>query len=1089
MGAWLLAALLLAAQPVAPAAARAVAPVSDEDGERYRALGAALERGDFAGARELAAGFLPDSPFARKAGLLAELGAFLAGEAGPPAPEPGAAAHHSGALRLALASDGAFSAALCPEAGPGGYRPLLFGWPRAWTSRVSLSIDGEAVMLSPRGAPYGTGDGLALAAREGDVEISLVLRGRAGAVGDPAVEAGTSVRIEATATNRGGVAHAVGVRLLLDLADGFSDAPVVGRGTREVLATSEDFAGEAVPRALAVGPGRRVVLRGLGTPGVERAVLAPLARALAAPFDFAVPNGEPLGPDSVLAVYLEPVALAPGEARLLAAELAGAGEERDAAPPVATEAWTEPVAGAPDLVRVVFALENAARGAAGPVEDLRVAARPGPGLVLVSAPADLAHLGTLAPGGIAQRVLLLRCTFERGGPYEVAFDVSARAGAGRAERTLAVPLPGPPTPAISGRILDVQGRPVAGAEVVLRRDGREVARTLAGGDGGYAFGGVAPAPHEVLARCVVHREPAAKTGREELENLLYDVVLTSETIGNDARPVLPVVLPGPGRDVVLARSLTRYTIFVSVEWDAPRVYLESIVRGMRRAAEFLYVASDGQLTYHRVIVADAAENWTSADLYDWTNNSVHPNADVAGMRHRYDPVHAPWNTAMNFGRQWDATWDSHGLFCTVVHEFGHYGLGLFDEYLGAPQGAFRGLAYWEMCRCIMGYQYADHKICGDANHHAYTAQGMWNGRSCWRQVEEWHEGLRGGFYAPITTPMERGGVVPPDFSSSIGEEVVAVIHDHDTGAFDATLQLAGPFGTALGGALVYTDLPAEGRTMYQGVTWANGQMQLMGVHAGDRVRGLKDGARAELVIGARQSGYTLEFGSEPAADRGPPPLVLVRAEHAGGARLGASVELLPLIPLAGRPVLARFDAAGSAIELEPREVDGRERFVGFLPASALPAGRASFETVLPDAVRGDLTLVTDAVLVELPAAIETELHSFDGSLRLRIPAGALAAPVPFCIASTAGPPLVLADAGSVGRLHGLLPSAEGSPFAGPILLAVRLDPGLDPGRVEIRGLDPATGEPILLPAFPSPADDELLVELAAPAVVGVFERR
>ncbi|MFO0980142.1 MAG: carboxypeptidase-like regulatory domain-containing protein [Planctomycetota bacterium] len=193
-----------------------------------------------------------------------------------------------------------------------------------------------------------------------------------------------------------------------------------------------------------------------------------------------------------------------------------------------------------------------------------------------------------------------------------------------------VAVPQPPSLAIAGVVRDVRGTAVADAELELRRDGRSVARTRSAGDGSYRFAGVAAAVHEVFARRVIYREPAAKANHADVDDLLYDVVLSSETIGNDGRRVLPTVLPGSGRDVVLGHSLTRYSVLVSVEWDAPREYLEQVVRGLRRAAEFLLVASDGQLTFGRVAVGDAAQFWNSADLYDWANNSVHPNADVNG---------------------------------------------------------------------------------------------------------------------------------------------------------------------------------------------------------------------------------------------------------------------------------------------------------------------------------------------------------------------------------------------------------------------------------------------------------------------------
>ncbi|MEW6743332.1 MAG: carboxypeptidase-like regulatory domain-containing protein [Planctomycetota bacterium] len=1065
--------------------------------ERYRTLTEALERGELAEAAELAAGFAPDSEWGRKAVFLAGLASFLNGDGlnggrGAPAAPPGCGHGIAGAMRLALTRDGAFSAVLLPEHGVGGYRPLLFGWPEAWTSRLSLLVDGEAVMLSPHGWPQAAGNALWMTVREGELDVTIVLRADAKPPHASDVEPSATLRIEATVANRAAVAKTVGVRLLLDLADGFDDAPPVRLGERHVLATAIDFAGDQVPRVLGVGP-RRLYLRGLpvggtATGAIERMVLAPLPDALAGPFDFALAPGEPLGPDSALALYLEAARLEPGAARSLAVEFSGVEPGLDVTPPVATMAWMEAVTGHPEWTRVLLALENSARGMTGPLEDLRASLRLSPGLSLVEAARDLDALGTLAPGAVTQRAVIVAPSFRAGAPLEVSFDVSVRAGSSRAGRTVRVAVPPPASLALAGRILDVQGRPVPGADVVLRRDGRDIARTASDGWGNYRFNNVAAVPHQVLAWRVVHREPAAKAAREDVENLLYDIVLSSETIGNDGRPRLPEVLPGEGRDVWLAHSTTRYSVFVGVEWDAPRSYLEQIVRGMRRAAEFLYVASDGHLTYGRVVVKDAAQDWNHTDLYDWANNSVHPNASVNGTRHCYHPVWAPWNTAMNFGRQWAPTWDSIGLYSTVVHEFGHYGLGLLDEYLGAPQGQYRGLSYPEMCRCIMGYQYSDHKICWQGNHQGYTNQGMWNGVSCWQQIEAWHEGMRSGFYVPVTTPAERGGVVPPEFPCGIGEELQATIRDVDTGAFDAPLRLAGPFGSRLAGVHVYVDVVREGRTMYQGITYGDGSLGLVGVHVGDRVRGLKEGARAELTIGERRPSYTLEFDSEPAETRGPPPLVIVHPERVQGRAAGAAVEIVPLEELRARPAVVVRGVTARTIETESVLVDGKPRYVALVGEKEMPSGRLLLESVLPDAVRGDMTLVTDTVIVGVGPDREAEFASFDGSVRVYLPEGCLGESAIFACASTAGPSVVTEEAISRGRLHAIMPFGDENPLRSTALLVFRVDEASDRDRLEVRRYDLARRLFVPLPPLASARPDEIVAELFEPGVVGLFER-
>src|SRR6185295_15307851 len=75
--------------------------------------------------------------------------------------------------------------------------------------------------------------------------------------------------------------------------------------------------------------------------------------------------------------------------------------------------------------------------------------------------------------------------------------------------------------------------------------------------------------------------------------------------------------------------------------------------------------------------------------------------------------------------------------------------------------------------------------------------------------------------------------------------------------------------------LVYTDQAGDGRTLYQGQTYGDGVMKLMGVHVGDKVWALRDGARAEFRVGERRGDYVIDFDSEPGAESAAPPAPLV----------------------------------------------------------------------------------------------------------------------------------------------------------------------------------------------------------------------
>lgn len=1009
----------------------------DED---YRSLTAALDRAEFDSALGIAArlsAVAGDSLIARKARDLARLAEFLRTPGAPPPEQTGVSAE-SGALRLSIAPDLAFAATTLLER---GVSPLLFGHPAPFSSRVTLAVDGEVFAPSGNvslGAAAGRVDGRIV---ERGIETSLSLVGGAPPSWHPRA-ADASVRVEVVVTNRSDRSRTVGARLLLDLVSGFDDAPLARIGPGEAITSAHEWLRDAVPRRVSIGA-RSVLMRGLGAPAPDRALLAPLALAEAKPFDFALDLETPLGPDSALALYAEPRVLAPGESLSLVAELTPDGDDVDDARPIGLAIFSEPAREPPGATRFLLLLRGGSQGTIGEVDAVSVAPRLDSGLELIESPPDLESLGSLAPGFTVQRSIVVRPDLTRSGALGVAFEIGATLGSGalaeRSSRRIEATVSAPSRVTLAGRILDPLGRPVPDCEVVVRQGGRDVATTRSDPGGAYRVDGLLPEPCEVRASRVVFAEPAAKQARAALDDLLLDVVLTSETIDDAGNHRLPTFSPGSGRDVVLARSLTRYSMLVVVEWDATREYLDGIARGMRKAAEFLYAASDGHFTFGRIAIRDCGVDWNHADFWDWANNSVHPNASVAGIRHRYHPRFAPWNTAINFGRQWDSSWEGGGLFTTVVHEFGHYGFGLFDEYLGAPQGVHRGLSYPEMCRCIMGYQYSDHKICFAANHLAYTNQGMWNGRSCWEQLEAMHEGARGGYFAAVTTPAERNGVTPPPVKNSVGDALRIVIDDHSTGGRDVPLELVGVFGRAPYGVPVYTTSPVEGRTVYHGVTDGSGRITLMGVHPGDRVSATYSGARAETTL-RDFAPARLEFGSEPnAAARAPIVLVTPESIVEGGRRAlaGAALEIFPGGPETRRARIESLRA--KRVEL-PATLAADGRFVAFANVEELPLARGAFALMLDDARDGEIHATFEVVVGE------GELHSFDGAIEVIAEATRRLA-----IASASGPDRIADGSVVDGRVTSIVAERGES-----VAIEAEFVAPASEGSFELRSVDPFT---------------------------------
>ncbi len=154
--------------------------------------------------------------------------------------------------------------------------------------------------------------------------------------------------------------------------------------------------------------------------------------------------------------------------------------------------------------------------------------------------------------------------------------------------------------------------------------------------------------------------------------------------------------------------LLLFDLDVALEWDARNddKYLSHLRFDLRRASEFLYDWTNGQVALGRIrVFHDAKRNtfpgygdpWGEADVRIYATNRLRPNATQGGIvtephtdtmkpdRAEMFDVYTPGQVAM--GAVWNRFGDSSGNLGedwarTLAHELGHYLLFLDDNYLG-----------------------------------------------------------------------------------------------------------------------------------------------------------------------------------------------------------------------------------------------------------------------------------------------------------------------------------------------------------------------------------------------------------------------
>ena len=181
-------------------------------------------------------------------------------------------------------------------------------------------------------------------------------------------------------------------------------------------------------------------------------------------------------------------------------------------------------------------------------------------------------------------------------------------------------------------------------------------------------------------------------GDEPVEPWAFRIYLTNMRQSPDLgpQPPNPIQEGDSGERIVTVyrnSPLILLNLTVSIEWDADACYLNELEQGFRSASRFLYDITDGQMVLGRVAIFDKGRHWADADIRIAANNRIVPHAAVSGVsasRHDFNVRLGPlWNgsTARLTDDGKKGWWGNETGWQTIVHELGHYVLGLYDEYV------------------------------------------------------------------------------------------------------------------------------------------------------------------------------------------------------------------------------------------------------------------------------------------------------------------------------------------------------------------------------------------------------------------------
>lgn len=654
------------------------------------------------------------------------------------------------------------------------------------------------------------------------------------------------------------------------------------------------------------------------------------------------------------------------------------------------------------------------------------------------------------------------------------------------KHSAALPPPIPPNHVLA---LDEEGRAAPGA--CIYQNGQMAGTT-------DEMGVFVPASLVVGDRFVALK-PVAEQASAPGAPWAYRIGLTSLTIGADGA-VSGHTVAAPGRQRLSLHKhtpLIYYNLIISIQWNATPAYVQEMAEAIRRASDYLFDASDGQMVFGQVEIYDDGVKWEEADIQVLTRNNVRPYAYIGGLTST-DP-----SQVIRVGRHWDGSggatgsWAERDGYRTLIHEFGHYGLNLYDSYFQYSYDEQHNLTGIDTATgCTMNqhdFEEADDPINASLMTSQYAtsewsaqgAPGLWD-RMCeqtyqWQMNEEsdWETIRR--YYADdsgpqrwfFTGPLSRGAVLagpealPPDLLAFPQVDT----HDRSPAAPVRQLLVLGRNGRPYAeGALAALDIQRDGRLVVldQGTTDRDGRIAIYGAGDGatQRVVSIDGAFSAETTISAATS-YTLTLkgtGGLTASDAALNPYAVL-IPYSDGKDLTLTVagvgEGGTLAALVRPPGLS----LGETIDLDYSPAAGVYTGTASFPVASTGLGAANVRGVSAQPQRFNVDV--DFHLARVQTNAEQDLFSPDGDAWLHLDDGGFdLVNVYLLLAPTGAVPEPLPQGmAALGHAYSLTASGALTALARPALLRLFYEPadlpaGIAPSALRIARWEAGRWQPL-----------------------------
>lgn len=559
-------------------------------------------------------------------------------------------------------------------------------------------------------------------------------------------------------------------------------------------------------------------------------------------------------------------------------------------------------------------------------------------------------------------------------------------------------------------VVDEEGIPVSGAEVYLFHtlwdetdsNGMVHIPSLDNGD-------------RLAARSLVYEAPSNKDdhGLGSTQNWAYRVYITSVDIPVSGAPERQTVADATQLQTLVVKksnTLIGFNIRATVEWDADALYLSKLEEAFSYASSNLYDASDGQMLFESVNITDNNLHMTSADFQFRASNKQWPRAHVGGIL-KDGTRHAYLGRYFNGHSSNQGDWPLEAGYRTLIHEFGHYGLGLRDSYYYFDEDENKLDAFCtseeirtneteETNATLMDYAYnaTEFSLLGFAGLWSSacenTNQFIKQGKSDWQAILDRYQDTQSPPRWLIKTPAVHGAVLAGPNSTPVASwRKVETSFDATTGVCESPVELYFElFGEPA--ADIEVVLRKTDRDIAQGKTNGNGEITILGASEGDLITVYPMGVGITFDSQPINCGSSLALNQQGLADLNfidlePAAFDMLVSTLPGGSANQLQIIVSAPADLPQPPQVTLTQHGGAGVDIPITYNAGLTAYNGITILDATLPGSG---VIVASAENNQGQSASTFINFNLEAVDEnedSEIYSEDGMAELNIPAGSL----------------------------------------------------------------------------------------------------